>query len=64
MNLDASTRTAAFVGWYRTNRRQPWRPVVEAGSEDAALDKLLREPPGGKIVLPAGRDPNQREIGP
>lgn len=48
-----------FVGWYRANRRQPWRLVVEADSEDAALDQLLNEPPGDKIVLPAGRDPNR-----
>jgi hypothetical protein len=58
---DASTQTAAFVGWYRVNRRQSWRPVVQAGSEGAALDKLLAYLPGDKIVLPAGRDPNERK---
>lgn len=52
--------SAAFVGWYRANRRQPWRAVVQADSEDAALGKLLDEPPGDKIVLPAGRDPNRK----
>ena len=51
-------RQLKFVGWYRAHRRQPWRPVVEADSESAALDKLLNELAGDKIVLPAGRDPN------
>ncbi|HEY7313862.1 MAG TPA: hypothetical protein VH643_31220 [Gemmataceae bacterium] len=58
---DASTQPAAFVGWYRVNRWQPWQPVVQAGSEGAALDKLLAYLPGDKIVLPADRDPNERE---
>jgi hypothetical protein len=48
-----------FIGWYRPNRRELWRSVVEAHTEAIALDKLLREPPGDKIVLPAGRDPNE-----
>ncbi len=61
---DDSTQTAAFVGWYRANCRQPWRPVVQAGSEGAALDQLLAYLPGDKIVLPAGRDPNEREGSP
>jgi len=46
-----------FTGWIR-HRRQPWRPVVQANSEDAALALLLNEPPGDKILLPTGSDPN------
>jgi hypothetical protein len=61
MSSTVSPRLAAFVGWYRAKRPQRWRPVVEAGSEGAALDKLLAYLPGDKIVLPASRDPNERE---
>jgi hypothetical protein len=61
MDSTASIEPAAFVGWYRPNCRQRWRPIVEAESESAALDKLLREPAGDKIVLATGRNPNQRE---
>ena len=52
-------RNMAFVGWYRANGRQPWRPLVQADSENAAFNKLLNEPPSDNIVLPAGRDPNR-----
>jgi hypothetical protein len=60
MGNEASIR-AAFIGWYRANRRQAWRPVVQADNERDCLDKLLNELPGDKIVLPAGCDPNQRK---
>jgi hypothetical protein len=59
--IDASTQTAAFVGWYCANHRRLWRPVVQAGSEDAALDRLLAYQPDDKIDLPVGRDPNEWE---
>lgn len=49
------------IGWYRPNRRQPWRSVVPADDERDCLNKLLNELPGDKIVLAAGRDPNQEE---
>jgi hypothetical protein len=64
MSSTVSPRPSAFVGWYRAKRPQRWRPVVQADNEEAALDRLLSEPPGDKIVLPVGRDPNQREVGP
>jgi hypothetical protein len=60
MNAQTTATPTSWIGWYRLSRRQRWRPVVEADNEDAALDKLLNEPPGDKIVLPAGRNPNER----
>lgn len=62
MDDGASIRSAAFIGWYRATRRQPWRPVVQADSEDAAIDNLLREPTGDKIVLPTGRNVNHKLV--
>jgi hypothetical protein len=58
---DQSEQLFGFIGWYRPNRRQPWRPVVQSDDERDCLSKLLNELPGDKLVLPAGRDPNQRE---
>lgn len=56
-----SEQSFRFIGWYRLNRRRPWRPVVQADTERDCLNKLLNKPPGDKLVLPAGSDPNRRE---
>lgn len=55
----ASPLATGWTGWYRGKRRQRWRLVIQTDSEGDALDKLLSLPPGDKIVLPAGRDPNE-----
>jgi len=56
-----STGTAnVFVGWHREDRRSPWRPIVEAESEDGAFRQLLDAARGGdKCILPRGIDPNE-----
>jgi hypothetical protein len=57
------TSFMGWVGYLRQKRRQPWRPVVEGGSEDETWDQLLNYPAqGDKCVLPVGRDPNQDRV--
>lgn len=53
------TEEAKFVGWARRSVRHKWEPRVTAADDTAALFRLLDAAPGwDKIVLPAGRDPN------
>ena len=55
------TMTSGYCGWHRPDKRSAWRLVRQADTEDAALGKLLDAVRGGgKAVLPAGENPNER----
>lgn len=52
----------AFIGWYRRDRRSPWRAVVADNDESKCLNHLSDTVAGGdKVVLPRGENPNERE---
>jgi hypothetical protein len=54
------TPSTSWAGWYRESRRVKWRLVVRGDSEAEVLDALLlHTPPGDKLTLPSGRDPNK-----
>jgi hypothetical protein len=47
-----------FVGWHQSASNQPWCQVVEAETEEEALELLDARVDGGKtVVLPAGEHP-------
>jgi hypothetical protein len=56
---------AAFIAWWRPNRRHAWEKIAGGETQDAALEKLLHalaaraQTGGDSIVLAAGRRPEQ-----
>jgi hypothetical protein len=59
MTTQATDTATGWKVWARSDRRSPWRMILEAGTEDealnAALDLHLRE---DLAVLPSPADPN------
>jgi hypothetical protein len=61
----STTGEAGFTGWYRPDRRHPWRPVCAAGSEQRCWLDLLRACRGSGllVVLAAGQTPDDLPAG-
>jgi hypothetical protein len=61
---DAADALAAYVGWTRRRRRQPWRAVVTGTTEQqcwTALRNYRAASPdryADSLILPAGKNPN------
>jgi hypothetical protein len=53
----------AWVGWWRPDHHQPWRPVCEAGDYGTAWSELraAKGLAGQRLVRPAGTDPNEED---
>jgi len=50
----------AFTGWHRPSARQPWRPVVQAESQEEAWAMLLTATASGDVTVTAShRDANE-----
>lgn len=53
---------AAFAGWHRRNKYQPWRRIAEAATETECWDRLLNHAQSGgeKCVVAGEVDPNHK----
>jgi hypothetical protein len=59
-----SSNPTSWVGWVRSSKAEPWRPVVQAPTYDAAETLLALVPVSGRLeegqVLPGGTPPMDR----
>jgi hypothetical protein len=61
----AGSRTAQYVGWYRSHKRAPFEPLAEGEDYSDCLNRLLdflereNRRGGDSVILPCGQDANR-----